>query len=362
MTPVGYKIKKLMKDGYSHKQAVAIALKMYEKGFIGPRGGKVRFGMKSFKEKDLLLDFNINKSVDYYEINNKKVYIVIKNIENNKLDLDRFYSKVAVPGYARCALYYMLKQIIENIDKFDKDTEIGISIIAPSEPRRNIDTIKKTYKNIGFDKIECIHCKGLTKKEYEDLVKKYPEMKGSDKYLCQDSESCFANFEKVGKILEKLKFCDESYGSNLKRDRESEFLISDEDIAAAAKKYKGPLLTDEDLLNYFGKKRFLFNPKNPKKSFDVYIDKKPKDTIPIKYKTYSDTLKTIRKLERLYKSGKYSHKRIKQVAMILMVRLRVLKKKKMKSYALAKRYHDFLTKRTKTQKSLRKKLIFKINT
>ncbi len=106
----------------------------------------------------------------------------------------------------------------------------------------------------------------------------------------------------------------------------------------------------------FGKKQFLFN---PKKSFDVYIDKNPKDTISIKYKTYSDTLKTIRKLERLYKSGKYSHKRIKQVAMILMVRLRVLKSKKKKSYKLAKKYHDFLTKRTKTKKRNRKKLIFK---
>lgn len=108
----------------------------------------------------------------------------------------------------------------------------------------------------------------------------------------------------------------------------------------------------------FGKKQFLFNPKNPKKSFDVYIDKNPKDTIPIKYKTYSDTLKTIRKLERLYKSGKYSHKRIKQVAMILMVRLRVLKNKKKKSYKLSERYHSFLGKRTKTPKKLRKKLIF----
>lgn len=110
----------------------------------------------------------------------------------------------------------------------------------------------------------------------------------------------------------------------------------------------------------FGKKQFLFNPKNPKKSFDVYIDKNPKDTIPIKYKTYSDTVKTIRKLERLYKSGKYTHKRIKQVAMILMVRLRVIKRKKKKSYKLAKRYHDFLTKRTKTKMKDRKKLIFKI--
>ena len=27
------------------------------------------------------------------------------------------------------------------------------------------------------------------------------------------------------------------------------------------------------------KKQFLFNPENPKKSFDVYIDKNPKDTI-----------------------------------------------------------------------------------
>ena len=110
----------------------------------------------------------------------------------------------------------------------------------------------------------------------------------------------------------------------------------------------------------FGKKQFLFNPKNPKKSFDVYIDKNPKNTIPIKYKTYTDTLKTIRKLERLYKSGKYTHKRIKQVAMILMVRLRVLKKKKMKSYKIAKKYHDFLTKRTKTKNTERKKLNFVI--
>tara|TARA_B100000085_G_C18402559_1_gene455242 strand:- start:274 stop:735 length:462 start_codon:yes stop_codon:yes gene_type:complete len=110
----------------------------------------------------------------------------------------------------------------------------------------------------------------------------------------------------------------------------------------------------------FGKKQFLFNPKNPKKSFDVYIDKNPKDTIKIKYKTYSDTVKTIRKLERLYKSNRYTHKRIKQVAMILMVRLRVLKKKKKKSYLLAKKYHDFLSKRTKTNKKDRKKLKFNI--
>ena len=36
------------------------------------------------------------------------------------------------------------------------------------------------------------------------------------------------------------------------------------------------------------KKRFLYNPNNPKKSFDVYIDKNPKDTIHIKYTTLED--------------------------------------------------------------------------
>jgi hypothetical protein len=36
------------------------------------------------------------------------------------------------------------------------------------------------------------------------------------------------------------------------------------------------------------KKQFLYNPNNPKKSFDVYIDKNPKDTIHIKYIQYED--------------------------------------------------------------------------
>ena len=49
------------------------------------------------------------------------------------------------------------------------------------------------------------------------------------------------------------------------------------------------------------RKTFLFNPENPDKSFDVYIDKNPKDTIPIKYTTISDVKNTIRKLEHLYK-------------------------------------------------------------
>ena len=110
-----------------------------------------------------------------------------------------------------------------------------------------------------------------------------------------------------------------------------------------------------------GKKDFLFNPKNPKKSFDVYIDKNPKDTIPIKYKKIKDVKNTIKKLERLYKNGKYSHKRIWQVAMIMKVRLEVLKDKKKTHYKLSKKYLDFLGERTKIKNyKSRKKLTIKI--
>ena len=94
------------------------------------------------------------------------------------------------------------------------------------------------------------------------------------------------------------------------------------------------------------KKQFLYNPKNPKKSFDVYIDKNPKDTIHIKYTTLEDVKNTIDKLEKLYKNKKYTHKRIWQVGMILKVRLQVLQRTKPKQYALANKYFKFLGKRT----------------
>ena len=106
------------------------------------------------------------------------------------------------------------------------------------------------------------------------------------------------------------------------------------------------------------KKHFLFNPKNPKKSFDVYIDKNPKDTINIKYTTLEDVKNTINKLENLYKSKKYSHKRIWQVGMIMKVRLEVLKNKKPKQYALANKYFKFLGKRTKLDEKDRYNISF----
>ena len=105
------------------------------------------------------------------------------------------------------------------------------------------------------------------------------------------------------------------------------------------------------------KKQFLYNRNNPKKSFDVYIDKNPSDTIHIKYTSVEDVQNTINKLERLYKNKKYPHKRIWQVGMIMKVRLEAMKKHKKekypnainvtKRYNLANKYFKFLGKRTR---------------
>ena len=119
------------------------------------------------------------------------------------------------------------------------------------------------------------------------------------------------------------------------------------------------------------RKQFLYNPNDPKKRFDVYIDKDPSDTIPIKYTTVQDVKKTIKKLERLYKTRKYPHKRIWQVGMIMKVRLEAMKKHKSKLYPgakdvskrfkLANKYFLFLGNRTKKKTFKERKLMtFKI--
>lgn len=112
------------------------------------------------------------------------------------------------------------------------------------------------------------------------------------------------------------------------------------------------------------KKEFLFNKNNPKKSFDVYIDKNPSDTIEMKYTTLNDVKKTIRNLERIYKKGEKPHTRITKNAMILGVRLRVINEKTGKGadrLELAKRYSNFLKERTKVKGDKeRMKMKFKI--
>jgi len=103
------------------------------------------------------------------------------------------------------------------------------------------------------------------------------------------------------------------------------------------------------------KNKFLYN-KNNSKTYDVYKNTNPKDTIHIHYKTIEEVKNTIHKLEKLYKSKHYEHKRISQIAMILKVRLEILNKYKhtkykhskhiYERYIIAKKYFDFLKKRT----------------
>jgi hypothetical protein len=107
-------------------------------------------------------------------------------------------------------------------------------------------------------------------------------------------------------------------------------------------------------------RRFLYNPNDPKKSFNVYIDKNPEDTIHIKYTTVQDVKNTIRNLEQLYKSKEYPHKRIWQVGMIMKVRLHVLSHIKPKQYALAKRYFEFLGNRTHLEDKARYAAVFRL--
>jgi len=107
------------------------------------------------------------------------------------------------------------------------------------------------------------------------------------------------------------------------------------------------------------KKQFLYNPKNPSKSLDLFTDENPNDTIHIKYTTLDDVKTTITKLEKLYINKKYPHKRITQVAMIMKIRLEYLKNNKPEQYNLANKYYKFLGIRTKKNDIARYKLIFR---
>ena len=164
------------------------------------------------------------------------------------------------------------------------------------------------------------------------------------------------NVKDCNKITSDMRYMDKKYG-----------LGTTKNICGKTKKQKGGKRRKRKTRK---KKQFLYNPNDPKRSFDVYIDKNPKDTISIKYTTVDDVKKTIRKLERLYKTKKYPHKRIWQVGMIMKVRLEAMLKHKKKKYPnakkvrerfnLANKYFKFLGKRSKKKTfTERKKMKFK---
>jgi arginine/serine-rich splicing factor 12 len=92
--------------------------------------------------------------------------------------------------------------------------------------------------------------------------------------------------------------------------------------------------------------------------YDLYSDANPKDTIRIKYDTVENTKKTIKKLEELRKSGKYTHSRIVQVTNVMTQRLRVIYNNTGKGktrYNLSKKYFEKLKKDTKRKSKSRRR-------
>ena len=95
-------------------------------------------------------------------------------------------------------------------------------------------------------------------------------------------------------------------------------------------------------------------------NYDLYSDANPRDTIRIKYSTLDDVKDTIKKLEKLYKSGKYPHNRISQVVNVMTQRLRVIDPNSNR-FKLSDKYFDFLKMRTREKsEDKRKKLIFSL--
>lgn len=99
------------------------------------------------------------------------------------------------------------------------------------------------------------------------------------------------------------------------------------------------------------------------KKYDLYSDANPKDTVKINYKTVKEVRDTVKKLEKLYKSGSKPHRRIVQITNVMTQRLRVITEKTgkgMNRYKISKRYFDFLKSRTKVKgEEKRKAMSFK---
>lgn len=91
----------------------------------------------------------------------------------------------------------------------------------------------------------------------------------------------------------------------------------------------------------------------------LYTDEDATDTVSIKFTTVDDVKNTIRKLERLFKSGERPHLRISQIAQVLEQRLRFIKGAGDR-HKIAVRYKNFLKERTKKKGDERKKLTFKL--
>lgn len=83
------------------------------------------------------------------------------------------------------------------------------------------------------------------------------------------------------------------------------------------------------------KRKNKMNTRKTKPKNDLYTDANPKDTISIRFASVQDVKNTIQKLKRCLRNGKYNKIRVKQVALVMMGRLKSLRKKKPQQYKLA---------------------------
>ena len=229
-----------------------------------------------------------------------------------------------------------------------------------SSKRSNKRSSKQSSKKLTKKRVLLPKLRPINNK---NVKHKYKLSDPQSKRILAIDEGIRDEVKKTGKTLKKAAISKKGrfnilriYRKN-KRPQECKRITSD--MKYIDKKYGLGKTTNICKDKIGGKKDFLYNPDNPKKSFDVYIDKNPKDTIPIKYKTLDDVKSTIKKLERLYKNGKFPHKRIWQVGMIMKVRLESLKSKKPQQYKLANKYFKHLGERSKIKnESDRKKFVF----
>lgn len=200
--------------------------------------------------KDLKTEREKDDDYTSYIVDNGEVFIAVKVLDNNTLDLDRFYSRVDIKGLARCTLYYILRELIAKIPTINLNSLIEISIIAPSLPKRNIETIQRTYRNMGWSNIKCQTSCGMSEKEFKKKVAEDPYFKDAKDILCQDAEICSAIGEPICKILEALKFCDSTAPSKFCENGLSpKRKYSDEELLENVPEDVGSI-SSQELLNY----------------------------------------------------------------------------------------------------------------
>lgn len=242
------------------------------------------------------------------------------------------------------------------------------SVSAPTIPK-NIDGVKQEKRKDESEKDLQRHVTLKRRKNAlssNDLNKyTFPSLDTN-----QATEPTIEQPTKSEKIQNRLRRAESALTLLMKEKEEKEAMNIEDKKVGKRRKTRKSTKPKKNKKTRSKKPQFLYNPNDPKKSFDVYIDKNPDDTITIKYTTVDDVKNTIQKLEKLYKNNKYSHKRIWQVGMIMKVRLEAMLKNKhlypnaknVKSrYDLSNKYFKFLGKRTQEKDEIkRKKMLFNV--